>query len=95
MLAGLGKDQKRSVEHADVPIAVVNGIHEPFARLDYLSGLAWSNLWRDRCHVIADAGHAPFLEKPEEFNMLLAAFLRDVALADRALAVTGRRHAAG
>lgn len=95
MLAGLGKDQKRSVEHADVPIAVVNGVHEPFARLDYLSGLAWSDLWHDRCHVIAEAGHAPFLERPEEFNRLLAAFLRDVTLAERRPPVTGRRRAAG
>jgi pimeloyl-ACP methyl ester carboxylesterase len=95
MLVGLGKDQKRTVENADVPIAVVNGIHEPFARLDYLSGLAWGDLWQDRCHAIADAGHAPFLEKPEEFNALLEAFLRDTALSGHRPAAAGRRRAAG
>lgn len=93
MLTGAGKDQKRTVEQTDVPIAVVNGIHEPFARLDYLSSLAWPDLWHGRCHVIAGASHAPFLEKPEEFNALFAAFLRDVAQTARRPAASGRSSA--
>jgi pimeloyl-ACP methyl ester carboxylesterase len=57
---------------------VVNGSHEPFTRLDYLSSLGYQNLWGGRCHIIEGAGHAPFLETPEPFNRLLSSFLNDM-----------------
>ena len=79
MIRGDGVDQKRAVEEATVPIAVVNGSGEPFARLGYIGGLAYGALWDGHCHVIEDAGHAPFWEKPAVFNALLERFVGDVA----------------
>ena len=63
---------------AELPIAVVNGAHEPIVRLGYLSSLDYRWLWDDRCYVIAGAGHAPFWTAPEAFNELLGRFLHDV-----------------
>lgn len=94
IMAGLGVDQKRVVEYSEIPLAVVNGEGEPFARLDYLAGLDYANLWDGRCHVIEGAVHAPFLEAPERFNLLLDRFVGDAAAwaASRAAGGT-RRHA--
>ncbi len=78
LIKGEGADQRHVVEHASVPIAIVNGANEPFARLGYLKGLSYRSLWHDQCHVIADAGHAAFWEAPEAFNPLLQQFVADV-----------------
>lgn len=79
LMMGLGVDQKKVVEHSPVPFAVVNGRREPFARHDYLASLDYANLWDGQCHVIESAGHAPFLEAPEQFNALLGRFIDDAA----------------
>lgn len=78
MMKAEGADQKRTIESTDVPIAVVNGAGEPFARLDYLADLAYGDLWDGQCHVIGGAGHAPFIEKPDLFNPILDRFLSDL-----------------
>lgn len=71
-------DQKQAVEQAAVPIAIVNGASEPVARLSYLAGLNYRSLWGGICHIIPEAGHAPFWDQPEVFNDLLARFAADV-----------------
>ena len=76
---GTGHDQRRVVETTELPIAMVNGIDEPFARLSYVAGLRYRHLWGGVCHIVPDAGHAPFRDQPELFNELLARFVRDVA----------------
>ena len=85
---GTGHDQRKVIEATELPIAMVNGIDEPFARLSYVAGLRYRNLWGGVCHIVPDAGHAPFRDQPEVFNDLLARFAAD-ALAqatDRPLA---------
>jgi len=79
LLKGEVADQKLAVEQASVPVAIVNGANEPVARLSYLAGLHYRNLWGNVCHIIPDAGHAPFWDQPERFNELLGAFAADVA----------------
>ena len=71
---GTGHDQRRVVETTELPIAMVNGIDEPFARLGYVAGLRYRHLWGGVCHIVPDAGHAPFRDQPEVFNDLLARF---------------------
>ena len=88
LMMGVGADQKKIVEHSPVPLAVVNGEREPFARLDYVSGLDYANLWDGKCHVMEAVGHAPFLEAPEQFNMLLERFVDDAM----AFAAAGQAH---
>lgn len=86
LMRGEGADQRRVVETTSVPIAIVNGAHEPFARLGYVNSLNYRQLWQDRCLVIAGAGHAPFLEQPEIFNPMLEQFVEDVGRHSAAVA---------
>lgn len=79
MMTGIGVDQRWIVENSPTPVAVVNGSREPFARLEYVESLAYENLWDGRCHIIEGAGHAPFLEAPEQFNPLFSRFLEDMS----------------
>lgn len=81
LMRGDGTDQKRFVETTDIPVAVLNGATDPFVRLGYMQSVAYSHLWRQRCHVIPGVGHTPFWYGAELVNPLLAAFARDVAQA--------------
>lgn len=78
MMRGDGADQKLTVEAASIPIAIVNGAREPFARLGYFPTVNYRTLWRDTCFVINGAGHAPFWQRPDAFNPLLRDFVDDV-----------------
>lgn len=79
MIKGDGFDQRAVVERTDRPVAMLNGAEEPFARLDFVAGLAYGALWDDTCHVIEGAGHAPFIERPDVFNPLFGRFLDDMS----------------
>ena len=79
ILRGEGIDESRAVRSSAVPIAVVNGVDEPFARLSYVAGLSYGNLWRGRCHLIDGTGHAPFWQKPTIYNALLRDFVDEAA----------------
>jgi pimeloyl-ACP methyl ester carboxylesterase len=84
ILRGEGADEFRAVETSAVPVAVVNGADEPFARLSYVAGLSYGNLWRDTCFVIEGAGHAPFWQKSAIYNALLRDFADEVANSEAA-----------
>jgi pimeloyl-ACP methyl ester carboxylesterase len=97
MMRGDGADQRRTVQEAWVPVAIVNGEHEPFARLGYVSGVSSDSLWEGQAHVIEGTGHALFWTNPEKFNPLLARFVKDVEAAEAARLARGpeRRMAHG
>lgn len=78
LLQGRGVNQRAAAEQSPVPLAVINGAREPFARLDYLESLDYGHLWDGCCHIIDDCGHAPFLEQPAAFNRLLLRYLREI-----------------
>lgn len=86
MITGRGADQRQVVEQASFPVAIVNGENDPFVRQDYFETLAFRSLW-EHCHVIPDAGHAPFWERPDLFNPLLSRFTQAVE-AQEALAAS-------
>lgn len=73
-----GCDQRGTVTSTHVPIAVLHGARDPFVDGAYFDDLAIGALWRGRVHVFEDTGHAPFLERPREFDTLLGAFIEDV-----------------
>lgn len=78
-LSGLEGCHQRSVVAAwTKPIAVIQGLDEPFLDPALLDRLAWGNLWRGGSQNIPDAGHAPFFEQPEAYLGLLAAFLAEI-----------------
>lgn len=77
MLRGEGADQRRTVETADVPVAIIAGQHDPLVRLGYLSGLAVPYLWDGHVIVLPGTGHAAFREAADQFNALLLRFAAD------------------
>ena len=77
-MLGDGVDQKRAVEHAAVPVAIVNGADDPFVRLSYLAGLSYARFGTVAAMSIDGAGHAPFWETPGIFNPLFHRFVRAV-----------------
>jgi pimeloyl-ACP methyl ester carboxylesterase len=76
-------DERRVVETSRVPVAIVNGVAEPFVRLAYLDGLSRGSLWHGEPLLVADAGHAPFWDQPDTFNQLLADFADEAAMEKR------------
>lgn len=80
IMRGEGADQRLVVERNPVMLAMIDGANDPIVRRSYLEHISYANLWRDHCHVIPDAGHAPFWQQPKAFNLLMHRFLKDVAL---------------
>ena len=77
VVQGVGVDQRRTVEEAPVPLAIINGENDRFLNPDYFAKPRYANLWRGSVQRIAGAGHAPFFEQPEVYNSLLQAFFAD------------------
>lgn len=77
--AGTGDNQKDIVANTQLPIAVVNGSDEPFVNIAFVASVQYGNLWEGKTHLIAQSGHAPFWDKPDEFNPHMERFLADLA----------------
>lgn len=77
IMRGDGAEQKRTVETAPVPVAMIDGEHDPLVRLSYIASLDYTNLWDGRTHVIEGAGHAAFRDAAARFNTLLQRFAAD------------------
>ena len=74
---GSGHPALPFVEQWSKPIAVIQGEQDAFVQLSYFNKPLWKNLWRSQIQVLADVGHAPFLQSPEIFNGMLADFLSE------------------
>jgi hypothetical protein len=59
-----------------IPLAVVNGLQDPFIRLDYFEVPKYANLWEGR---LPGLKQAPFWEVPDVFDQLLGRFIEDIA----------------
>ncbi|MBB4398536.1 alpha/beta fold hydrolase [Bradyrhizobium sp. ERR14] len=73
-MAGVGVDEVDTVETDERPIAIVQGVQDPFVNLNYLSKLKYRNLWTKK-PVLIDAGHAPHWQVPTMFNERMKEFL--------------------
>jgi pimeloyl-ACP methyl ester carboxylesterase len=73
-LGNEGVDEKHWVANWDNPIAVIQGEDELFVSLPYLESLSWKNLWCENIIVMPNAGHSPFLQQAEQFNLYLREF---------------------
>lgn len=60
------------------PLAVLHGRQERLVNFDFLRSLSMPSLWRGEVQVIDNAGHAPHVENPDEFNRLLGEFAAEV-----------------
>ncbi len=72
---GVGENQVDIVGRWSHPIAVVTGENEIAINNDYIiHEVEFANLWKNKVHVIQNAGHALHMEKPEVFNRILSEF---------------------
>ncbi|MBB3932518.1 pimeloyl-ACP methyl ester carboxylesterase [Kaistia hirudinis] len=76
---GQTADQRQIVETSDIPVAIIDGAHDPFVNLDYVAGLSIPSLWESHCFILRGAAHAPFLTHADRFDPILARFAADVA----------------
>lgn len=93
LLSGPGVNQKRVVEAAEEPIAMINGSDDPVVRKTYIAGMRYKSLWGGVCHFVPDAGHAVFADQPQAFDAMLMDFTRSVAVAEARSAQQIRRSA--
>ena len=70
-----GFDRRAALGHIHVPTLLVAGAQDTVAPPAVLQGMA-AAVSGARCVTLADAGHLPHLERPDEFDELLLEFLR-------------------
>jgi pimeloyl-ACP methyl ester carboxylesterase len=76
VMAGAYESEKRLIQLATVPVAVVVGAEDQLHDLAYLDDPNPA-LWRGKPHRIAGAGHLVAWEQPEAVNRLLVEFFRE------------------
>lgn len=77
-VSGSGRNQAEIVATATIPLAVLNGVDEPFVDTDFVARARYANLWEGKTHLIESSGHAPFWDAPEKFDPIFARFLESV-----------------
>lgn len=69
------KPQRQTIAETKTPIALIQGTNEPFFDPKLVDKLIYGNLWRGATQWIDGAGHAPFIDSPEEYAKLIAEFV--------------------
>lgn len=75
----MGCPQREVIENTVIPVAVIQGGDEAFFSNDYFETLSFGNLWGGKIHIIENAGHAPFWERPDQYNVILERFIKDLS----------------
>lgn len=79
ILKGVGQNELKIVSEWPLPIAVIAGEQDAGINNDYIiQEVKFKNLWRKKVHVIPNAGHAVFMERPVEFNTILEQFFQEI-----------------
>lgn len=74
VVAGQALDEMAIVAETSTPIAVINGQDDAFIHPAYFDTLTFGSLWPRGVVRLHGAAHAPFLQRPREFNILLKEF---------------------
>lgn len=74
--------QMSVIQGTHIPFAMINGPKDPFINHTYCARAEFGTEISPEPQLIKDAGHAPFLEKPEAFNAELRAFIDKVGSFD-------------
>jgi pimeloyl-ACP methyl ester carboxylesterase len=69
--------QMRMLRDGTVPFAILNGSDDPFLNHSYIRGLHYGSIWTGAPFDIAGGKHAPFFNKPDEFNAAFRRFMRE------------------
>jgi pimeloyl-ACP methyl ester carboxylesterase len=75
---GRFRDQVAVAEALERPLAILHGQADQFVNPAYLRELSIPSLWRGSIQLIAEAGHAPHQETPDELSDLLRQFIAEL-----------------
>lgn len=64
------------IKGEQIPFAMINGPKDPFINHTYCASPEFGTSFSEKPILIEGAGHAPFLEKPVEFNKAFREFIR-------------------
>lgn len=71
-------DEIVELKKADFPVALVAGAYDALINKEYLEWAEFPMLWRKKVQFVANAKHAPHLECPRTFNVVLTDFVNDI-----------------
>ena len=74
----LGEGEQEKVSELKMPVLLVWGDKDTLFPVDEYGKALKNQLSRSKLLILKDAGHAVYLEKPNEFNELLVDFLSDI-----------------
>lgn len=76
-MAGAAFDSREQLPAISAPTVVIHGRHDEIVPLSFGEFIA-DRIPEAQLHVIEDAGHLPFVERPDTFNEIVLQFLADV-----------------
>lgn len=74
----LGESEQEKVSELKMPILLIWGDKDTLFPVDEYGKALKNQLSRSKLLILKEAGHAVYLEKPNEFNELLVDFLSDI-----------------
>lgn len=73
-LHDFGPGQLGDVKRANFDICLIHGANDPFIRTSYMQSIQAPSLYRGGTLIFENSGHAPFLDEPGRFELLLMDF---------------------
>lgn len=71
-------DEVKIVKTMSQPLMIIHGEQEKLINGDYFGSIETPTLWGGQVQIVADTGHAPHWEAPDQFTKLLESFVSDI-----------------
>jgi len=65
---GIISDEIAIIKSLDFPVAILHGDCDSYISKEYIEGIGFTNLWKNKVHTISNSGHCPQLEQPASMN---------------------------
>ncbi len=75
---GIIEDEVKIIKKRNYPVAILHGENDSFVNREYIEGIGFSNLWKNKIHQITNSDHCPQLEQAATFNALLNDYYNSV-----------------
>ncbi|MBM2815193.1 MAG: bphD [Ignavibacteria bacterium] len=78
MMTGYFKNEMEIINSTTKPICIIHGEKDANVKTTYFPTLKIPTLWRNKVHYFGNTGHSPQWEKPNEFNIILDEFIKEI-----------------
>ena len=75
---GIVPNEVESIKSLGFPVAILHGEKDTFVNKEYIDGIGFSKLWKNKVQLITDSGHCPQLEQSQMMNDLLSEYYKTV-----------------